>query len=34
MTPLEWLEAHLGENDQDPARLADEFAKFLQQRRR
>jgi hypothetical protein len=29
---LEWLEAHLGENDQDPARLADEFARFLQQR--
>jgi hypothetical protein len=29
---LEWLDAHMGENDQDPARLADEFARFLQQR--
>lgn len=31
---LEWLEAHQGENGQDPARLASEFAQFLMQRDR
>lgn len=29
---LEWLEAHQGDNDQDPAKLANELVRLLQRR--
>lgn len=32
MKVLEWLDASTGDSGDDPARLADEIAKFLQQR--
>ena len=32
MKVLEWLEAHTGDNEQDPAKLANEFVRFMQER--
>lgn len=29
---LDWVDAHMGENDQDPSKLANDLARFLQER--